>query len=41
MALIAAISEDIGLEAFMIHPKSISMTEFVTFVEELSQRLKV
>ena len=40
MALIAAISEDEGLEAFMIHPKSISTPEFVSFVDLLSNKFK-
>ena len=40
MALVAAVSEDSGLEAFMIHPKAISATEFVQFVRSLSQKLE-
>ena len=38
VALIAAISEDKGLEGFVIHPKSISTPEFVGFVQQLSDR---
>ena len=33
MAFIAAISEEIGLEAFAIHPRSISTDQFVSFVQ--------
>ena len=29
MALVAAVSEDSGLEAFMIHPKAITSIEFM------------
>ena len=36
VALIAAISEDCGLEGYSLHPKSISTQEFVDFVENLS-----
>ncbi len=36
LALIAAISEDKGLEAFAIHPRSISSEDFVAFVRMLS-----
>jgi hypothetical protein len=36
MAFIAAISEDRGLEAWAMHPNSISTPEFVAFVEQLS-----
>ena len=39
MSLIAAISEDRGLEAFLVHPKSISTPEFVAFVKLLSDSL--
>ena len=39
MALIAAISEDCGLEGYLIHPKSISTAEFVAFVHQLSDKL--
>jgi transposase len=38
VALIAAVSEDSGLEGFVIHPKSISTPEFVAFVQQLSDR---
>jgi hypothetical protein len=31
MALIAAISEDGGLEAFELHPRSINTEDFVAF----------
>jgi hypothetical protein len=37
VALIAAISEDCGLEGYSLHPKSISTQEFVDFIENLSQ----
>jgi len=37
VALIAAISEDCGLEGYSLHPKSISTQEFFDFVENLSQ----
>jgi len=39
MALIAAISEDNGLEAFLIHPKAISTPEFVALIKILSDKL--
>ena len=38
IALIAAISEDYGLEAFAIHPKSINSENFVAFIQLLSLR---
>ena len=38
VALVAAISEDGGLEAYALHPRSISTAEFVAFVKQLSQR---
>ena len=38
MALIAAISEDGGLEAYLIHPRAISTPEFVAFVKLLSDK---
>jgi len=38
MAYIAAISEDRGLEAFAIYPRSINTEYFVEFVELLSQK---
>ena len=38
IALIAAISEDCGLEAFAIHPKSINTENFVAFIQLLSIR---
>jgi hypothetical protein len=37
-ALIAAISTDVGLESFLIHPKSISAEEFIKFLEQLSAK---
>ena len=37
-AFIGAISEDCGLEAYALHPKAITTTEFVAFVEMLSAR---
>jgi len=40
MALIAAISEDGGLEAYSLHPKSIKTEEFVAFVEKLSAKFE-
>ena len=40
MAIIAAISEDEGLEAYSFHPKSIKTEEFVAFVEKLSARFE-
>ena len=39
MAFVAAISEDGGLEAWAIHPRSISTPEFVAFVELVSAKL--
>ena len=39
MALIAGISEDCGLEWYLIHPKAISTPEFVTFINEVSEKL--
>jgi transposase len=38
LALVAAISEDCGLEAFSIYPRSINSENFVAFVQLLSQR---
>ena len=35
-ALISAISEDVGLEACAIHPKSIKAEQFIAFLEQLS-----
>ena len=32
-ALIAAISEDVGLELYMLNPKSINTEQFVSFLE--------
>ena len=32
-ALISAVSEDVGLEACAIHPKSINATHFIAFIE--------
>lgn len=39
MALIAAISEDRCLEAYLIYPKVISTEQFVSFVCLLSEKL--
>jgi len=38
MAFIAAISEDGGLEAWAIHPRSISTEQFVAFIEAISEK---
>lgn len=38
MALVAAISEDCGLEAYALHPRSISTQEFLSFINLLSDR---
>jgi hypothetical protein len=38
MALVAAVSEDCGLEGYALNPKSISTTEFVAFIESLSSK---
>jgi hypothetical protein len=38
MVLVAAVSEDCGLEGYALNPKSISTTEFVAFVESLSSK---
>ena len=38
LALVAAISEDCGLEAFSIYPRSINSENFVAFVQLLSQK---
>ena len=38
MALVAAVSDDCGLEGYALYPKSISTTEFVAFVESLSAK---
>ena len=32
-AIISAISEDVGLEAYVIHPSSIKAKEFIQFLE--------
>jgi hypothetical protein len=37
LALVAAISEDCGLEAFSIYPRSINTENFVAFVQLLSE----
>jgi transposase len=37
-AFIAAISEDQGLESFMIHTRSISSQQFIQFLEQLSRK---
>lgn len=37
-ALICAISEDQGLEAYAIHPKSIKTEEFIKFIEQLAEK---
>ena len=39
-ALIAAISEDVGFEHYMIHPKSIAADQFTKFLQELSGRFE-
>lgn len=39
LALIAAISEDRGLEAYAVYPKAISSENFVAFVKYLSDIL--
>lgn len=36
MALVAAISEDKGLEGYMLHPRSISSPQYIDFLETLS-----
>ena len=36
MAFIGAISDNGGLEAYTIHPKAITIMEFIKFVEMLS-----
>ena len=38
MALIAAISEDGGLEAYSIHPRSINAEDFIGFIKMLSAK---
>ncbi len=38
IALVAAISEDLGLEAYALHPRSISAQEFINFINILSDR---
>ena len=38
MALVAAVSDDRGLEWYALYPKSISTPEFVVFVESLSAK---
>ena len=37
-ALLAAISEDVGLEDYLIHPRSITAEEFTVFIKQLSQK---
>jgi hypothetical protein len=37
IALVAAISEDRGLEAYALHPRSINTEQFVQFIELLSE----
>ena len=41
LALVAAISEDCGLEAFSIYPRSINTDNFVSFVQLLSEWSRV
>ena len=36
--MICAISEDLGLEHYLLHPKSISSPEYIKFLEELSEK---
>ena len=38
MAFLGAISDNGGLEAYIIHPKSITAKEFIEFVEMLSDK---
>ncbi len=38
VAFIAAISEDGGLEQYLLHPKSISQDEFIHFMHQLSEK---
>ena len=38
MAFLGAISENEGLEAYTIHPNSITTKEFIEFVEMLSEK---
>ena len=38
MAFLGAISDDGGLEAYTIYPKSITTKEFIEFVELLSEK---
>ena len=38
MALVAAVSDDCGLEGYALYPKSISTPEFVAIVESLSAK---
>ena len=37
-AIVSAISEEKGLEHFLIHLKSITAVEFVKFLEEISEK---
>ena len=36
--MIAGISEDTGLEAHLITPKSVTQVDFVEFIEKISQK---
>ena len=38
MAFLGAISDNVGLEAYTIHPNSITTKEFIEFVEMLSDK---
>jgi hypothetical protein len=38
VAFIAAISEDQGLEQYLLHPKSISQDQFIHFIHQLSEK---
>ena len=40
MALSSVMSEDGGLEAYSLHPKSIKTEEFVSFVDKLTARFE-
>jgi transposase len=38
-ALIAGISEEAGLESYLVYPRSISAEEFLKFIDQLSEKL--
>jgi len=38
--LICCVSEDVGLETFMIHPRAINTEKFIEFLEQMAEHFK-